>query len=208
MYRRYSKIDLNRMTKAEKTKEHIVEKTALLFNEKGFAGTSFNDIMQATGLSKGCIYGHFTNKDDIALEVFDYNIQRLSNYLDVKTNESQHSIERLLAYPKVIRNFLTIPIWEGGCPILNTSTEADDTHPKLKEKASLALSSWQDKIASQITRGIERKEIKTDTDAKEIAIVIIYMIESAVMQTKVSGKTTELNIAMNFLEKLIQNIQL
>ena len=47
------------MTKAEKTKQYIIEKTAPVFNRKGFAGTSMNDIVEVTGLTKGSIYGNF-----------------------------------------------------------------------------------------------------------------------------------------------------
>ena len=54
------------LSKAERTKQFIVEKAAAVFNEKGYAGTSMNDLTIATGLTKGSIYGNFENKDDIA----------------------------------------------------------------------------------------------------------------------------------------------
>jgi AcrR family transcriptional regulator len=60
------------MSKAEKTKQFIIEKTATLFNTKGYTSTSLSDITQAT-LTKGSIYGNFENKDEVALEVYKYN---------------------------------------------------------------------------------------------------------------------------------------
>lgn len=181
-------------------------KTATVFNEKGFAGTSFNDLITSTGLSKGCIYGHFESKDEIALAAFDYNRNRISNYFDSQMIQKDTIINQLLVYPQIIRRFPSIPAWQGGCPILNTSTEADDTHISLKQKAAEALSLWQDKIENQIKRGIESKEIKMDVNPKEIAILIVYLIESAVMQAKVSGSMSNLRIAMDFLEKTIKNL--
>ena len=53
------------MSKAEKTKEFIIEKSAPIFNKKGYAGTSLADIMEATNLTKGSIYGNFENKDEL-----------------------------------------------------------------------------------------------------------------------------------------------
>lgn len=50
------------MSKAERTKQFIIEKTAPIFNAKGYMGTSMNDIMNATGLTKGSIYGNFETK--------------------------------------------------------------------------------------------------------------------------------------------------
>jgi AcrR family transcriptional regulator len=65
------------MSKAEKTRQFIIEQTAELFNKKGYAGTSLSDITSATGLTKGSIYGNFENKDEVAKEVYLYNSKRL-----------------------------------------------------------------------------------------------------------------------------------
>lgn len=192
--------------KAEKTKQFIVEKTAPVFNAKGFAGTSLTDLTNATGLTKGSIYGNFENKDEVALAAFDYNFNRVTLFLKERILNTEHSIERLLVYPQVYRDFLVIPFLEPGCPILNTSTEADDTHPKLKARAANALCFWKTSLENQVKRGMERGEIKPDTEATEVAVVVISMIEGAIMQAKLTGKSTELHIAMNFLTHFIKGL--
>ena len=60
------------MSKAQQTKARIVRQAAELFNQKGYAGSSIADVMQATGLKKGGIYNHFKSKDELALAAFDY----------------------------------------------------------------------------------------------------------------------------------------
>lgn len=192
-----------KMSKSENTKQFIVEKTAPVFNTKGYAGTSMNDIMSATGLSKGCIYGNFENKDEVALAAFDYNHNKVKEHMKVRILATDNSIERLLVYPNTYKNYFRYPYLLAGCPILNTSTEADDTHPQLRERAEKALDFWKTSIENQIKRGITRKEIKDDTDPTEVAVVMISMIEGAFMQAKVTNRTKELKIAMEFLEKMI-----
>jgi len=194
-------------TKSENTKRLIIEKTAPVFNTKGYAGTSINDLMDATGLSKGCIYGNFQNKDEIALSVFDHNFDMVTQHMKERILATENSIERLLVYPQTYRNYFRYPYLQAGCPILNTATEADDTHAKLKERAQKALGLWKTAIVNQIKRGIERKEIKEDADATEISVIMISMIEGAFMQAKVNNHMTELKIAMSFLEKLIKNLK-
>lgn len=196
--------DMNKtFSKAEKTRQFIIEKTAPVFNTKGYAGTSLSDLTKATGLTKGSIYGNFQNKDEVALASFDYNFSRVNNYLKNKILASENAIERLLAYPQVYRDFLKIPFLQPGCPILNTSTEADDTHPLLKEKAAGALAFWKKSLENQVKRGIERKEVKSNTDHVEVAVIIMSLIEGSIMQAKVTGKSTELRIAMNYLQRYI-----
>ncbi|MFZ4860727.1 TetR/AcrR family transcriptional regulator [Sphingobacterium sp. Mn56C] len=193
-------------TKSDHTKRFIIEKTATVFNTKGYAGTSISDLMMATGLSKGCIYGNFENKDEIALHVFDYNFAKVTQHMKERILATDFAIERLLVYPKTYRNYFRYPYLQAGCPILNTATEADDTHPKLKERVQKALDIWKISIENQIKRGIARKEIKEDTDPTEIAVIMISMIEGAFMQAKVNNRMAELHIAMSFLEKLIKNL--
>jgi AcrR family transcriptional regulator len=195
------------ISKSERTKQFIVERTAPIFNKKGYAGTSLSDLENATGLTKGSIYGNFENKDEVALAAFDYNFNRVTLYIKEKILATDNSIERLLVYPKVYRDFLKIPFLKPGCPVLNTSTEADDTHPKLKERAANALHFWKTSIENQIKRGIQRGEIKEDTNPTEFAVILMSLIEGAIMQAKVTGRPTELRIAMNYLEKLILDLK-
>lgn len=190
-------------SKAERTKQFIIEKTSQVFNTRGYAGTSLTDLTKATGLTKGSIYGNFENKDEVALAAFDYNFNRVTDYIKEKILSKENSIERLLVYPDVYRNYLKVPFLQTGCPILNTSAEADDTHPLLREKAANALTFWKKSLENQIKRGIERQEIKQGTNPTEVAVIMMSLIEGAFMQAKVTGKNTELKIAMDYLEKMI-----
>ncbi|MEC4815269.1 MAG: TetR/AcrR family transcriptional regulator, partial [Scytonema sp. PMC 1069.18] len=117
------------MSKGNETKEKILQQAAELFNQQGYAGASISDIMRVTGLQKGGIYNHFKSKDDLALQAFDFAIAQFKqSYADVLRNK-QHAIERLQAIIDVFRSNINDPIIKGGCPILNTAIESDDTHP-------------------------------------------------------------------------------
>lgn len=195
------------MSKAERTKQFIIEKTAPIFNSKGYAGTSMNDIMNATGLTKGSIYGNFENKDEVALAAFDHNFGAIVSYIRQKIEVRPKMIDKILVYPETYRNFLKLSFLEAGCPVLNTSTEADDTHPMLRKRAVNALKLWKSSIEKYIEIGIETKEIKAGTNASEFSAILMSLIEGAVMQAKVTGNSTVLNITMDFLEKMIKDLK-
>src|SRR5438309_5380747 len=66
-------INLQKMlTKAERTKQFILETAAPIFNQKGISGANIDDVLVATKLTKGCLYGHFEGKEDLALQVVDH----------------------------------------------------------------------------------------------------------------------------------------
>ena len=194
-------------SKSERTRQFIIEKTAPVFNAKGYAGTSMTDLLTATGLTKGSIYGNFENKDEVALAAFDHNFQQVVTYIRKKMETRTSSIGKLLVYPETYRNFLKLPFLSAGCPIANTSTEADDTHPELKEKAATALHFWRSSVEHHLKTGIADKEIKAGTDVTAITAVITALIQGAALHAKVSGKTGYLNASMNFLEQLINNLK-
>lgn len=75
------------------------------------------------------------------------------------------------------------------------------------KKAAGALAFWKKSIENQIKRGIERKEIKATTNPAAIAVVIISLIEGAIMQAKVTRRSLELNMAMDFLEDMIRELK-
>jgi AcrR family transcriptional regulator len=194
------------MSKAEKTKQFIVEKTAPLFNKKGYAGTSVSDMTDATGLTKGSIYGNFANKDDVALTAFDHNLKKVTQIITQEMEKQKTIRGKLLVYMNVYDNFLFFPFPEGGCPILNTATEADDTHPALRKKAADAILSWKDKIISLLEKGIATKEFKTILNPEQIALTIIAMIEGGIMITKLTGKTYYRKLVMESVGKMIREL--
>jgi TetR/AcrR family transcriptional repressor of nem operon len=195
------------MSKAERTKQFIIEKTAPIFNSKGYVGTSINDIMNVTGLTKGSIYCNFENKDELALAAFDHNFGKIVTHIKQKMEERSNMIDKLLVYPETYRNFLKLPFLKAGCPVLNTATEVDDTHPELRIKVIHALNFWKNSIEKCILTGIEKNEIISTTNVSEFSAILMSLIEGAVMQAKVTGSFIVLNSTMDYLEKLITDLK-
>jgi TetR/AcrR family transcriptional repressor of nem operon len=194
------------MSKADQTRAFIIEKTAPVFNTKGYAGTSLTDMTGATGLTKGSIYGNFTNKDEVALAAFDHNLQKVSNIIQAGMS-GLHSIrEKLLVYVEVYNDFLKLPFPVGGCPILNTAIEADDTHSLLKKKASDAILSWKNRIVRMVQTGIENGEFRKDVDPEQTALTMIAMIEGGIMISKLTGKINYRNAIMRSVGDLINQL--
>ena len=194
------------MSKAEKTKAFIVEKTAPIFNTKGYAGTSLSDMTEATGLTKGSIYGNFRNKDEVALAAFDHNLQKLRSIIREEMAKKTTARDQLLAYIKIYDNFLKYPFPVGGCPIMNTTVEADDTHPALKSKASDAILTWKDQIIGLLKKGLTNKEFRPGINQEQTALTIIAMIEGAILITKATGKLNYRTAVMDAVETLIKEL--
>lgn len=191
-------------TKAEKTREYIIEKAAPLFNKRGYAGTSMNDIMEATGLAKGGLYGNFKSKDEIAAAAFEYSYQRLKEDIGARVGPKKNAIEKLYAILLYYRNYTVNPPIEGGCPLMNTGLDADDSYPFLKKKAREALLEMLHSLQRILKKGVDNGEIKPEIDIKKEAEVIYAQIEGGIMMAKVSDDVSMLNRMLDNLKEYMK----
>lgn len=188
------------MKKSERTKAFIVEKTAALFNKKGYAGTSLTDLTKATGLTKGALYGNFDNKDKIALAVYDYNVNKIQSYF---TADDKTAIEKLLAIPRIYKQHFAAIAAHGGCPILNAAIESDDNQPLLRKKVYKTITEWTDGIAAIIREGIRAGEIRKGTDALRYARIFIALFEGGMMLSKATKDVSYFNDALDRMTDMV-----
>ncbi len=179
---------------------HIIEKAAPLFNTKGYAATSMNDILKATGLAKGGVYGNFSSKDEIAVEAFDYSYRKVMDAIRFKTAQETTSAGKLIAIYKFYRNYTTNPEIDGGCPVLNTAIDADDNLPFLKRKAAAALQETLAALESIVNIGIQSGEFDSGLDPKKEAAFIFGLIEGGIMMSKLADSPALLNQLLDTLK--------
>jgi TetR/AcrR family transcriptional repressor of nem operon len=188
------------VSKAEKTKEFIIAKAAPLFNKKGYAGTSMSDIMKATGLAKGGLYGNFENKDEIAALAFEYSYNQLKEDIGQKVRAKKTGVEKLLTILQYYKNYTISPPIDGGCPLMNTAIDADDAYPFLKKKARQALQEMIGSLQHILKMGIQEGSFRSDLNVKKEAELIFAQIEGGIMMAKVLDDVTVLN-------RLIDNLR-
>ncbi|MGB8191738.1 MAG: TetR/AcrR family transcriptional regulator, partial [Chitinophagaceae bacterium] len=168
------------LSKSDKTKQFIIEKSAPIFNTKGYAATSMNDILKATGLAKGGVYGNFASKDEIAVAAFEYSYSQLKDALRFKVKQETTASGKLTAILKFYRNYTIAPHMEGGCPLMNTAVDADDHIPVLKEKAAAALKELLQSLEYIIQKGIDAGEFNSKLNVSREAILFYSIIEGGI----------------------------
>ncbi len=196
------------MGKGEQTREMILQRAAPVFNRRGYFGASLADIMAATGLEKGGIYNHFASKDDLALQAFDYAVDLVRQAFAEATKDRPHNVDRLLGVVSVFRDMSADFPVPGGCPVMNTAVEADDAHPLLRERAQLAMNEWHHYIRRTVARGIEKGQIRPETDPDTLATLIITTLEGAVMMTKLYGERDHMNRTVDYLTSYLESVRL
>lgn len=190
------------MPKGQKTRARIIAEAASLFNQRGFEGGSLSELMEATGLEKGGIYRHFSSKEELAAEPFDYAWKVALDTRMHDLDRIPNSIDKLKQF---IVNFIDRrPSVPGGCPLLNTAIDADDGNPVLRERARKGLYEWRDRLSSIVDSGIRRGEIQRGVDAKEVATLIISSLEGALVIGRLERNREALVAARFHLERYLE----
>ena len=190
-------------TKAEKTSLFIIETVAPIFNKKGYAGTSLSDLTEATGLTKGAIYGNFENKEDLAIQAFNYNIAKLIAKIKNRLEATTSPIQKLFVLTNFYRFYADYTKDFGGCPLLNTGVDAHNKYPFLNDGVKASIVQLQKEIEQIITEGKIKGEIKSYINAEKYSRQLFAMIEGAVYMSSIMHDTTYLKEMMNVIDKII-----
>ena len=58
--------------KADETYQRVLQSSAGLFAERGFLGTSVNDLLERAGLTKNAFYSYFPSKEALAVAIVEH----------------------------------------------------------------------------------------------------------------------------------------
>ena len=194
------------MRKGEHTRQEIIRKAAPIFNQRGYDGAALSELMRATGLEKGGIYRHFSNKEALAAEAFDYAWQEALNARTHDLDSIANSVDRLKQF---VANFVERrPSVPGGCPLLNTTIDSDDGNPVLRKRARKALDGWLNDLSAIVSSGIKRQEIRRGVNPKTLAALIIASLEGALMISRLERNDKALRAVQGHLESYLESERL
>ena len=194
------------MNKAQRTRRHIIEKTAPLFNMNGFDGTSLTDLSRVTGLTKGALYGNFADKEELATEAFRYTISRMRSVGGSSMRSKSTYREKLDALLGFFLQAVLNPPVRGGCPLLNTAVEADDNRPSMRKVVVEELEKSVNSMTKLLDRGKASGEFKKDFNSREMAMLFFCAIEGAIMYSRVSASDEAMQIVIKNLRSIIKEI--
>ena len=86
-----------RATNYDEKRLGILSRSARLFAEHGFTGTSITMIADACGVSKALMYHYYDSKDDVLFDILDDHLKHLVAVVEAAADSSADPRERLIA---------------------------------------------------------------------------------------------------------------
>lgn len=147
----------------DERKDSILVAAAQEFAEHGFAGASFNQIIQRAGISKGAMYYYFADKDDLYCTVLDVALSRWLAELSLPAVPPRNQEETGLGsidsasafwaactsvYAQSLRFMLRDPLNAALCLSISRARARMEGHPKLLEQKEL-MRAWTSALVLQ-----------------------------------------------------------
>ena len=160
------------------TRTQILRAATAVFAEKGFAKASMNDIVRASGLSKGGVYWHFKSKDELVTAVFDAFFAGQIAYLDAILAGEGTAQEKLLRFTH--ESAIALAELAAQFPSSLEFYALAARQDGLKEQLATYFYQYEERIASLIAKGIAAGEWR-DVSAEETARTFISLFEGVLL---------------------------
>jgi TetR/AcrR family transcriptional repressor of nem operon len=147
----------------------VLQKAKEVFHLKGYNGTSMDDLVQATGLSRSSMYDTFGDKHALFLKVLNHYRKDEMDYLQsllAKTNSPKKKIA--IVFENAIREIMEDKDGKG-CLLINVSMELNCVD---KSVLGLALESMEDmetSFAKWVKEGQAKGEISNQFTSRAMA---------------------------------------
>jgi TetR/AcrR family transcriptional regulator, transcriptional repressor for nem operon len=163
--------------KGTQTRDMVVEKSLQLFSVKGYFNTSVSDIMQATGLTKGGLYGHFRSKEEIWFAVYDRAVSIWRSIVLNGVSQVADPIERIeKTVQNNIRNYLGADVFDGGCFFFNMLMELPGQSDRMSRHILKGFVRFSRLMRIWLEEAETKEMLQEDLDLKEVANFIVVSI--------------------------------
>lgn len=161
------------MSKAKDTRMMILQKAFELIYRQGYQATSIDEIIATTNLTKGALFYHFKNKEEMGLAIInEVMYPGLITYMKPQINRTEDIREDL--YNMMSNLLLQAPFFkvEYGCPAVNLIDEMAPLNKSFQTALTRIVREWQSAIESAVVRAQAEGRLDPAKDANAIAIYI------------------------------------
>jgi len=158
------------MHKMDNTKEFIIDEAFKLFLDHSYEAVSINDISKAIGFTKGALYHHFKNKEELFKSVIDRYLFTHEVIADVESISLSEYIElSMVQAEKIIRSLFSSSLVFTPINYMSLFTDAFRHYPGYAEAKETFITSEIEKTRLVLVNAIKSGEIRDDINPLLIA---------------------------------------
>jgi TetR/AcrR family transcriptional repressor of nem operon len=167
-------------TKGDLTRQKIIEKSMQLFSVKGYFHTSIDSMVKATGLTKGGLYGHFRNKQEIWLAVYEECVRIWKNVVFKGVRDISDPLARIeRVMENSLQNYLGAGVFDGGCFLLNSLVELAGQSAPMSQNLLEGFKGFAELIGLWLKEADQKGLLRHGLNHQEIATFLVVSLNGA-----------------------------
>lgn len=178
------------------TRTRIVAAAADLVNIHGAGGTSLDEVMARSGVSKSQLYHYFADKDALVREVITLQTQRVLGFQRMNL-EPLDSLSALIRWRYAIVVANATANSRGGCPLGSLANELADRSEPARDVLAESFEHWETLLADGLQAIADRGGFSTDADVHDIAAAMLAAIQGGLLLAKTTRNTRPLELALD-----------
>ncbi len=195
------------MALAEKTasprRAELVAAAARLFSERGYHGTSMQDLGSALGNLRGSLYAHIGSKEELLFEVVTQGADRFLERGRAAIESEGRWADRLRA--------LLIGHVETAAQHLDASTvflnEWRYLSPELREVIQAKRDRYEGIVREIVERGVKAGEFRKDADVRFAATLVLSAGNWTYTWYRPGGDLTPTEVGERFAELVTKGLE-
>ncbi len=167
-------------------KEKVIDRALAVFWQRGYEATSIQDLVEATGIGRGSLYGTFGDKEKLFLAVLDRYVEKIGSQLmaALSNPDPRRAIARMF---EVMVNRMNDPGYPRGCLICNTSLECPGGSDTINRKVIEQLSSMESAIYQVLLSAQAEGLLEPGRDMRALARFFVGAAQGMAVLNKTSA---------------------
>lgn len=181
---------MSALRQPEATRQKLLECAFDEMHKHGFRAASLDAILLKTGVTKGALYHHFSNKAALGYAVVEELIHPFMRIHWEPLTLADDPISAAIAGLRKRREKLKERLLANGCPFNNLAQEMSPLDEGFRTRLQAILNEWCGTLAAALTRGKTLGKVRADVNSEAAAIFIVSAIEGLIGMAKAAQSAT------------------
>jgi TetR/AcrR family transcriptional repressor of lmrAB and yxaGH operons len=178
----------------------MIEATALLIRQRGYHGTSLNDILSASGAPRGSLYFHFPGgKDQLVIEVTRASVADVTERLGAALSEESDPAVAVHHIYQSVARMLEENEFSLGCPVAPVVLDGTNDVPDLTEICRSAFEQWIGLLRQAFVRaGVPERR------AQALALLVESSLEGLMVIARATRDRAPVSVVADEVAALVE----
>lgn len=175
--------------KGSETRDQILSFAETAVLEKGFSGTSIDELIAAVGITKSGFFYHFKDKNELAKALLQNYLEREENIFDdmfERANDlNDDPLHGFLVFLKLLAELMSdLPETHPGCLVSSFAYSDQLFNRDVRDLNAEGVLNWRDRFLERLNLIAEHYPPKLDIEMSELADMLTATMEGGIVVSR------------------------